>query len=76
MNVLLHPREELLPGRITTILSLEHPIGSLAVPNERVTDQRHLVLARELRIRIRAFKSIDAGLRMHGLPLHLVLRRE
>ena len=62
------PRERLARG------ILEHPLWRLAVPCKRVPDDEHAMPLAEGDVGIRGCEVVNAGLRMHPLPLEHVLR--
>ena len=75
-DVIAHPSEQRvathrIPGRV-----LEYPARHLAVPHQRVADDKHSVTRAEIDVAVGRREVVLAEPRVHVLPLEHVLRRD
>jgi hypothetical protein len=76
MDVVAHAGEQRVPGEEVSLVVMEDPGRGLAVPNEIVTDDEHVVLLAEGDVLVGEVEVVLVRLRVNVLPLEAVLGRD
>ncbi len=76
LYVIVHALEQTLAIQGRTFVILEDPLRNLAVPNQRVSHDEHVVLLAECYIAVRRVEGIDIGTGMDELPFQNIFRRD